>query len=240
VTAALAVAGWAAALAALGVAAGLRACMARRLALVAQAAHELRGPLGAALLGLHGVVSDAAGRRRVAAVELELRRAGLALADLDAAPRGRRAPDRAEAVDVGALLAEAVDAWRPLACAFATELIVDDRAAHMLVRADRLRLTQAVGNLVLNALEHGAGPVRIRVHPAGGRVRIEVRDHGPGLPASIAALTGDGLHAARRGHGLAIAARAVRRHGGRLLTAPVSSGACVALELPRANIAGPP
>ena len=239
-TAALAVAGWAAALAALGVAAGLRASTARRLALVAQAAHELRGPLGAALLGLHGVVSDAAGRRRVAAVELELRRAGLALADLDAAPRGRRAPDRAEAVDVGALLAEAVDAWRPLACAFATELIVDDRAAHMLVRADRLRLTQAVGNLVLNALEHGAGPVRIRVHPAGGRVRIEVRDHGPGLPAPIAALTGDGLHAARRGHGLAIAARAVRRHGGRLLTAPVSSGACVALELPRANVAGPP
>ena len=239
-TAALAVAGWAAALAALGVAAGLRASTARRLALVAQAAHELRGPLGAALLGLHGVVSDAAGRRRVAAVELELRRAGLALADLDAAPRGRRAPDRAEAVDVGALLTEAVDAWRPLACAFATELIVDDRAAHVLVRADRLRLTQAVGNLVLNALEHGAGPVRIRVHPAGGRVRIEVRDHGPGLPAPIAALTGDGLHAARRGHGLAIAARAVRRHGGRLLTAPVSSGACVALELPRANVAGPP
>jgi len=240
VTAVLAVAGWAVALAALGVAAVLRASTARRLALVAQAAHELRGPLGAALLGLHGVVSDAAGRRRVAAVELELRRAGLALADLDAAPRGRRAPDRAEAVDVGALLAEAVDAWRPLACAFATELIVDDRAAHVLVRADRLRLTQAVGNLVLNALEHGAGPVRIRVHPAGGRVRIEVRDHGPGLPAPIAALTGDGLHAARRGHGLAIAARAVRRHGGRLLTAPVSSGACVALELPRANVAGPP
>ena len=239
-TAALAVAGWAAALAALGDAAGLRASMARRLALVAQAAHELRGPLGAALLGLHGVVSDAAGRRRVAAVELELRRAGLALADLDAAPRGRRAPDRAEAVDVGALLAEAVDAWRPLACAFATELIVDDRAAHVLVRADRLRLTQAVGNLVLNALDHGAAPVRIRVHPAGGRERIEVRDHGPGLPAPIAALTGDGLHAARRGHGLAIAARAVRRHGGRLLTAPVSSGACVALELPRANVAGPP
>ena len=239
-TAALAVAGWAAALAALGVAAGLRASTARRLALVAQAAHELRGPLGAALLGLHGVVSDAAGRRRIAAVELELRRAGLALADLDAAPRGRRAPDRAEAVDVGALLTDAVDAWRPLACAFATELIVDDRAAHVLVRADRLRLTQAVGNLVLNALEHGAGPVRIRVHPAGGRVRIEVRDHGPGLPAPIAALTGDGLHAARRGHGLAIAARAVRRHGGRLLTAPVSSGACVALELPRANVAGPP
>ena len=76
VTAALAVAGWAAALAAAGGVAVLRVSMARRRALVAQAAHELRGPLGAALLGLHGVVADAAGRRRVAAVELELRRAG--------------------------------------------------------------------------------------------------------------------------------------------------------------------
>src|SRR5215218_7173249 len=224
-TAALAVGGWAAALGAFAVAAAWRASAARRLALVAQAAHELRGPLGAALLGLHGVVADAAGRRRVAAVELELRRAGLALADLDAAPQGRLSPERAEAVD----------AWRPLARAFATDLVIDDRAARVLVRADRLRLTQAVGNLVLNALEHGAGPVRIRVHSSGGRVRIEVRDHGPGLPAPIAALTGDALHAARRGHGLAIAARAVHRHGGRLVTAPVSSGACVALELPRAD-----
>ena len=66
---------------------------ARGVALVAEAAHELRAPLSAALLGLHGLVADAAGARRVAAVELELRRAGLALEDLDAAPRGRRAPE---------------------------------------------------------------------------------------------------------------------------------------------------
>ena len=58
-----------------------------------KAAHELRGPLSAALLGLHGVVADAAAARRVAAVELELRRAGLALDDLGAAPHGRRAPE---------------------------------------------------------------------------------------------------------------------------------------------------
>ena len=50
-------------------------------------------------------------------------------------------------------------------------------------------------------------------------------------------LAGDAWHAARRGHGLAIAARVARRHGGRLLTAPVSSGACVVLELPRADAA---
>ena len=104
----------------------------------------------------------------------------------------------------------------------------------MLVHADRLRLTQAVGNLVLNALEHGAGPVRVRAHATRTYARIEVRDQGPGLPAPVAELAG-GLHAGRRGHGLAIAARVARRHGGRLLTAPVSAGACVVLELPRAD-----
>jgi len=231
----LAAAGWLAALGALGTVAVLRASAERRMALVAEAAHELRAPLSAALLGLHGVVADARGARRVAAVELELRRAGLALADLDAAPHGRRAPELAEPLDVRALLVEAVEGWRPLAGALGGELLFDATGPRLLVQADRLRLTQAVGNLVLNALEHGSGPVRVRAHATRAHVRIEVRDQGPGLPEPVALLAGDGLHAGRRGHGLAVAGRVVRRHGGRLLTAPVSSGACVVLELPRAD-----
>jgi signal transduction histidine kinase len=59
------------------------------------------------------------------------------------------------------------------------------------------------------------------------RVRLEVVDDGPGLPAPVHEL------ARRRprgehGHGLAIAAGIAERHGGRL--AGVPSG--VALELP--------
>jgi signal transduction histidine kinase len=235
VTALLAALGWTAALCALATLASLRAATGRRMALVAEAAHELRAPLSAALLGLHGVVADAPAARRVAAVELELRRAGLALADLDAAPRGRRAPELAEPLELQALLAEAVEGWRPLAGALGGELLFDPAGARLLVHADRLRLTQAVGNLVLNALEHGSGPVRIRAHATRAHARIEVRDQGPGLPAPVALLAG-GAHTGRRGHGLAIAARVVRRHGGRLLTAPVSSGACVVLELPRADL----
>jgi len=235
VTALLAALGWSAAVCALAAAVHVRMALAHRLALVAEAAHELRAPLGAALLGLHGLVADAPAARRVAAVELELRRAALALADLDAVPRGRRADELAEPVDVRALLAEAVDGWRPLAGALGGELLFHPAGACLLVHADRLRLAQAVGNLVLNALEHGAAPVRIRVHATRAHVRIEVRDHGPGLPAPVAALAADGAHAGRRGHGLAIAGRVVARHGGRLLTAPVSAGACVVLELPRAE-----
>ena len=56
------------------------------LALAAQAAHELRGPLSAALLAVDGLEPSA----RATAIELELRRAALAVDDLAAAPRGRR------------------------------------------------------------------------------------------------------------------------------------------------------
>ena len=231
----LAALGWTAAVCALAKVVLLRAASARRLALVAEAAHELRAPLSAALLGLHGVVADAHGARRVAAVELELRRAALALADLDAAPRGRRAPELAEPVELLGLLDEAVAGWRPLAGALGGELLFDPSGPRLFVHADRLRLAQAVGNLVLNALEHGAGPVRLRAHATGTHARIEVRDQGPGLPAPVAALAAGGLNSSRRGHGLAVAARVARRHGGRLLTAPVSTGACVVLELPRAD-----
>jgi len=205
-----------------------------RLGLVAEAAHELRGPLQAALLGLHGVAAvPGGGARRLAAVELELRRAGLALDDLEAARGGRRRADRHVAVDVGALLAGAVEGWRPLAGARASELHFAPPATRFLVRADPLRLAQAAGNLVANALEHGSGPVRVRVHATAAYVRIEVRDRGPGLPAPVAELTCRRRHAGRRGHGLAIAAEVAARHGGRLLTAPVAAGACVVLELPR-------
>ena len=234
-TSLLAALGWSAALVALATVAFLRVSIGRRMALVAQAAHELRGPLSAALLGLHGASADGAGARRMAAVELELRRAGLALEDLDAAPRGRRAPDCAEALDVRALVAECVAASQPLAKGLAVALLFDPSGPGLVVHGDRLRLAQAVGNLVLNALEHGSSPVRLRAHATRTLVRIEVRDHGTGLPDSVAALTGGAPHAARRGHGLAVAARVAERHGGRLLSATVSGGACVVLELPRVD-----
>ena len=178
---AVAATGWSVALAALAAVAYLRTLAARRFALVAEAAHELRGPLGAALLGLHGVVCDAAGARRVAAVELELRRAALALADLDAAPRGRRARRLRRAGRPAARCSPARSrSWRPLARSLASELHFDRTGPRIVVRVDRMRLVQAVGNLVANALEHGAGPVRVRAHVTRGHVRIEVRDHGPG------------------------------------------------------------
>jgi signal transduction histidine kinase len=185
--------------------------------LIAHASHELRGPLAAAALALHGLPPESA-----APVAAQLERMRLALDDLVAAPRGERAPDRAEAVPVAGFVAGLLMQWRPVAAARGRSLELKGGLPTGIVAADRTRLEQAAGNLVANALEHGEGPIRLRA-----TVRLEVLDDGPGLPAPVHEL------AARRscgehGHGLAIAADIAQRHGGRLVGAP--SG--VALELP--------
>jgi signal transduction histidine kinase len=127
-----------------------------------------------------------------------------------------------------------VMSWSAVAAGLETVLDVEPVPPGLFLRADRLRLVQAVGNLVGNALEHGAGPVTLRArHGAGGTVRFEVDDCGPGLPAPVATLAerpraGRG----RRGRGLAIATTVAHTHGGRLSAAPAPYGARVVLELP--------
>ncbi|WP_028061021.1 sensor histidine kinase [Candidatus Solirubrobacter pratensis] len=91
----------------------------RRLVLVARAGHEVRGPLCAARLGLGTLAAEPG---RVAAIDLELARAGRALDDLAAAPSGTRRPDRPELVDVTALARAYVPAWTTLARAHGAEL----------------------------------------------------------------------------------------------------------------------
>ena len=50
---------------------------------------------------------------------------------------------------------------------------------------DRLALEQIIDNLVSNALKYGAGtPVEVSAESCGERVRLQVRDHGSGIPAA--------------------------------------------------------
>jgi signal transduction histidine kinase len=207
----------------------------RRREMVARACHELRGPLTAVRLGLATMERRReAPAERLAALEIELRRAGLALDDFAAARSGRRVGDRAEPVEVDELLEEQYESWHVVAGAFDSTVRLGTLLPGAMVNGDRLRLGQAVSNLVANALEHGPGRVELTARMIGGRhLRIEVIDEGPGLPASVAELTrrargGRG----RRGRGLAIAAEIAERHGGRLVAAPASRGARIGLELP--------
>jgi signal transduction histidine kinase len=227
-------AGWACAASAVAVLGLMRWRTGSRLALVAEASHELRGPLTAVRLGLATLLRDASPERarHAAALDLELQRAGLALEDLAAAPTGRRAAERPGPVDVADLLAEAREAWGPVALAFGTSVEIDLPAEWWIVRADRVRLAQALGNLVANAVEHGGGtPVRLRARGTGPkRLCLEVVDGGAGLGAPLAAAPRG--HAGRRGHGLAVAARVAEACGGRLTSRHGLEGHVMALELP--------
>jgi len=232
-SATLALGGW---LAALGVGAAARAVLARRMELVARACHELRGPLTAARLAVQAAARrPGVPRGPLEAIDLELRRAGRALADLGAARAGRRTADRPETFELGALLAEVARGRRPRAWARGRRLVCEPPRGRALVRGDRTRLARACENLVDNALQHGRGTVVLRARTGSHTARIEVLDDGPGLPAPVAALVararaGEGEH----GRGLAIAAETAARHGGRLAAAPAERGARLVLELPLA------
>jgi len=205
----------------------------RRLVRVAEACHELRGPLCAVQLGLSGLAGEPA---RLAAIELELQRAGRALDDLSAARSGARGPTCRRPVDLCELVEAYAPTWTALAAGHGATLQLEPPRGPAVVVADPLRVAQACANLVANAAEHGGGVVRVRVRPAAGHVRVEVADDGPGLPHSVAALTATaGTRRGRRGHGLAIAAAIAGHHGGRLSAAPSESGARVILELPVAS-----
>lgn len=130
-------------------------------------------------------------------------------------------------------MGDSVEAWRPAATVRAVELKLAWSGRPGSVWGDRLRLAQATGNLIANAIEHGGGVVEVRGSIEEGRARVEVSDAGPGLPAPVAELArrpraGRGT----RGRGLAIAGAVAASHGGRLEAAPSRRGARLVLELP--------
>ena len=207
----------------------------RRRELVARACHELRGPLTAVRLGLATMERRReAPPERLATLERELRRAGLALDDFAAARSGRRIVDREEPVELAELLEEQYHSWAAVAEAFDSVVRLGERLPGALVVADRLRLAQAISNLIANALEHAPGRIELHARIVDRqRVRIEVVDEGGGLPAGLHELTrrargGRG----RRGRGLAIAAQIAERHRGRLVATPAARGSRIAIELP--------
>ena len=229
--------GWGLAAAGLATAARIHVRLARVTESIAHACHELRGPITAARLGLElGRAPRALPPTRIRAIELELGRAALALDDLAAAPMRGQAL-RGEPVDLAAVAADSVEAWRAAAQARGAAVALDQPERPLWVTGDRLRLAQAIGNLIANGIEHGGGEVVVRVRGRRGRVALEVADGGPGLAAPIERLAARrrllrAAHWPERGHGLTIVRQIAMAHGGRLSAAPCERGARLVLELP--------
>jgi signal transduction histidine kinase len=99
------------------------------------------------------------------------------------------------------------------------------------VSGQRREFAEVIANLLSNAIRHGKGEIHMSAHVVAGKLRIEVRDHGPGLARPIAALTRTrrlGPH----GHGLANAVRSAQRLGGSLTSAPSVRGALLIFAVP--------
>jgi two-component system OmpR family sensor kinase len=119
------------------------------------------------------------------------------------------------------------------------------------VSGDSHQLQQVFANLLRNAIVHTpeGTPIDVSVARSGEDVRIDVRDHGPGLPDGAGpeiferfwrSETGRERGKAGSGLGLSIVAGIVEAHGGRVLAknAEGSSGAIFSIWLPGNQLSG--
>jgi len=118
--------------------------------------------------------------------------------------------------------------------------IVAETAPGVRVSADPDRLSQALDNLLANALRHGGQPVRVTVHTSDETVEIRVTDEGPGVPEAMRPLLFERFATGRSkggtGLGLFIVRELARAHGGDAYyePAPTTGGAFV-INLPVAD-----
>jgi PAS domain S-box-containing protein len=171
----------------------------------------------------------------------------LFVAQVDA---GRISLELAE-VDLSALIADAVEAARPVAEEKHIELIAD--VAHIELReADALRLGQVLDNILSNAVKFtpNEGSVTVRAAVDGARAVIEVTDTGIGISAEdqlrlfdrfFRSAVANHMAIPGTGLGLAIAKAIVEGHDGVIsLQSQPGSGTTVRLELPLERAAAGP
>jgi signal transduction histidine kinase len=207
---------------------------------LADASHQLRTPLAIIKaeveLAQSGTTKGDDLRAAVASIGEETDRlSGLTeeLLLLAAADEQRLTLNR-EPVKVRDLLTDVAERGRGRAQLEGRTIMV--QSDDSMITADRQRLEYALGNLLDNALTHGAGKVELVGQRSADAVEIRVRDHGGGFtPSYLAhpfvrfaptASTGRGT-----GLGLAIVEAIAEAHGGSV-SIRNDDGAAVTLSLP--------
>ena len=211
---------------------------------LADASHELRTPL-ASIRGYAELFRIGAARegpemdKAMSRIEAEAARMGVLVEDLLALARLDEVRDqRRERVDLAQLAADAVDDARAVAPDREITISSGDGAggpAPVELDGDPGQLRQVLSNLMRNALVHtpAGTPIAVSVARNGSDARLEVRDHGPGLPTGDPAELferfwradpGRGRGRAGAGLGLSIVAAIVSAHGGRAEAANAAGG----------------
>jgi signal transduction histidine kinase len=229
----------------------LEAALKRERTFVSDASHELRMPLSVLKTELELALRRGRSPRELekallSATEETDRLTQLAddLLVLARSDQGRL-PMRPAEIDVEELLAEARDRFAVRSRELDRPLVVEAPTG-LRVTGDRMRLRQALGNLVDNALRYGEGAVRLSARASDGRVELHVRDEGPGFPPHFIdsaferfSRADGGRARGGTGLGLAIVDGIARAHNGaaRAANRP-RGGADVWLEIPASDVRG--
>jgi two-component system OmpR family sensor kinase len=218
---------------------------------LADASHELRTPLvsmrGYAELYRLGVARDEAEvDRSMERIEQEATRMGVLVEDmLTLARLEEMQPTEPVAVNLTELAANAV---RDASAGAPEREFSLDAHEDLNVMGDPHQLQQVLANLLRNASVHTDDDVRVevRVSRSGSDVRLDVRDHGDGLPDDVGAEIFDRFWRAEGGRergragaglGLSIVREIVVAHGGRVQAKNADGGGAIfSVWLPAATL----
>ncbi len=211
----------------------LRRADARKERFLATLAHELRNPLAPLRNALEilkhpGVTPEAKDAAR-ATMERQLSHAVRLVDDLlDVSRINRDALElRPEKCELAAIVAQALETSRPFVEGGSHPLEISLPDQPVTVRADPVRLSQVLSNLIHNACKFSdpGQPVAISAKKSSGWIVISVRDHGIGFSPEdrdrlfeMFAQLDPSLSRSRGGLGvgLSIVRRLVEMHGGRV------------------------
>ncbi|HWM89396.1 MAG TPA: MEDS domain-containing protein [Thermoanaerobaculia bacterium] len=220
---------------------------------LAMLAHELRNPLGTIsnaiqVLRLKGDEGDETWHRAIDAAERQVLHQALLVDDLLEASRVTRGEVElhCESLDLAELARETVEGYRETLRNARLELDLELPDGPLPARGDRLRLSQALANLLHNAAKFTppGGRVTVRARRAEGRrVELSVRDTGQGIAPEVLPHIFDvftqadqSLDRARGGLGigLAVVRGLVEMHGGEVRAASggLGEGSELTLFLP--------
>jgi signal transduction histidine kinase len=215
-----------------------------QLAFLAGVAHDLRNPIGALKMSasfLGEQPSEEDRERTLSIVERQLGQLEQMVDDLLDANRIEAgelelSPDDIDARDIAQ---HVVELYGPTSTRH--QIVLDSPREPVFIRADALRIEQALGNLVNNAIKYSpeGGRIDVALGTAGRDTLLSVSDRGIGIaPDDI-----DGIFAPFRrraqstapgaGLGLSIVRRIVEAHGGRIdVESTVGEGSRFVVRLP--------
>jgi signal transduction histidine kinase len=208
----------------------LREADSRKDEFIAMLAHELRNPLSPVVAALDLMKEpspdiDPAELRDIMARQVsQLVRLVDDLLDVSRVSRGKMQV-RKERIPLYVVIQGAIDVSQPLIDAARHELSVALAPEQLYLHGDRVRLTQVVGNLLINAAKYTPpeGKISLTVERQGNQALIRVTDNGIGIPPDMLPKVFDLFQqadaASTRAHGglgigLTLAKTLVEMHGG--------------------------